>query len=261
MANATATGADQRGFFGHPRGLQTLFFTEMWERFSYYGMRAFLTLYISGKVADGGLGATAATAGIVYGLYTAMVYLMSLPGGWIADRFIGQRKAVMYGGIVIMLGHITLAIPTAASLYPGLGLIIIGTGLLKPNVSTMVGQLYAKTDERRSAAYTIFYMGINIGGLAAPLLCGWLAEGMENGKAVGFGSVLAGWGLDPELCWHFGFGCAAVGMAFGLLQYWHGWKYLGDIGLHPTIPSDPVRAKKDRNILTAMIAVRMLRSF
>src|SRR5262245_23757099 len=187
-----ADPSTDRGFFGHPRGLSTLFFTEMWERFSYYGMRAFLTLYIAAPIAVGGLGESKATAGIVYGLYTAMVYLMSLPGGWIADRFLGQRKAVLFGGIVIMLGHITLAIPVEQSFFPGLGLIICGTGLLKPNVSTIVGQLYAKTDVRRDAGYTIFYMGINIGALVAPLLCGYLAESDST-----FRETLRGWGLDP----------------------------------------------------------------
>src|SRR5262245_16752684 len=201
-----ASGADDRGFFGHPKGLQTLFFTEMWERFSYYGMRAFLTLYISAKVTEGGLGASEATAGIVYGLYTAMVYLMSLPGGWIADRFIGQRKAVLLGGVVIMLGHITLAIPAEQSFYPGLGLIILGTGLLKPNVSTIVGQLYSKTDVRRDAGFSIYYMGINIGATAAPFVCGYFAQDDD------FRAHLASWGFDPNMCWHVGFGAAAVGM-------------------------------------------------
>jgi POT family proton-dependent oligopeptide transporter len=233
-----------RGFFGHPKGLQTLFFTEMWERFSYYGMRAFLALYIAAPTEVGGLGEGKVTAGIVYGLYTAMVYLMSLPGGWIADRFIGQRKAVMLGGVLIMFGHIVLAIPVDWSFYPGLGLIIVGTGFLKPNVSTMVGQLYSKTDQRRDAAYTIFYMGINIGALVAPLVCGYLAE-----SDSGFRATLAGWGLDPNLSWHIGFGAAAVGMAFGLVQYYLGWHHLGDTGLHPTIPSDPVKAQRDRTIL------------
>jgi len=237
-----------RGFFGHPKGLQTLFFTEMWERFSYYGMRAFLTLYISAKVAVGGLGESEATAGIVYGLYTALVYLMSLPGGWIADRFLGQRKAVLLGGIIIMLGHITLAIPVETSFYPGLGLIILGTGLLKPNVSTIVGQLYAKTDVRRDAGYTIFYMGINIGALVAPLLCGYLAESDSS-----FRDTLLGWGIDPNNSWHFGFAAAAVGMAFGLIQYWLGWKHLGDVGLRPTVPTDPTIAKRDRQILAAIL--------
>ena len=229
MSDATAARSpNDKGFFGHPKGLQTLFFTEMWERFSYYGMRAFLTIFIVTETAKGGLGMSKAAAGIIYGLYGASIYLMSLPGGWIADRFIGQRLAVFYGGIVIMLGHLTLALPTHAAFYPGLALIVLGTGLLKPNVSTIVGQLYAKDDPRRDSGYTIYYMGINLGAFFAPIVCGYLAQN------DGFRAFIGEQGLDPNSVWHFGFGAAAVGMALGLVQFVQGWKYLGDAGARPT---------------------------
>src|SRR5262245_33907969 len=152
-----------RAFFGHPRGLSTLFFSEMWERFSYYGMRGFLILYMTAAVSSGGLGMETATAGAIYGTYTSLVYLMSLPGGWIADRLIGQRKAVLYGGILIALGHFSLAFPAATTFYLGLMLVVLGTGLLKPNISVIVGQLYSPEDLRRDAGFSIYYMGINLG--------------------------------------------------------------------------------------------------
>jgi POT family proton-dependent oligopeptide transporter len=226
-ANA-ANGEAGKTFFGHPKGLQTLFFTEMWERFSYYGMRAFLVVYISTSVSKGGLGESAATAGIFYGLYGSSIYLMSLPGGWIADRFIGQRMAVLFGGIVIMCGHIALAIPTYTTFLIGLGLLVVGTGFLKPNVSTIVGQLYDKSDPRRDAGYTIYYMGINIGAFFAPIVCGFLAQ------STTFRNFLASdLGMNPNHAWHFGFGAAAVGMLFGVIQFVQGWKYLGDAGAPP----------------------------
>ncbi len=221
------------GAFGHPRGLMTLFFTEMWERFSYYGMRAFLVLYITTSTAKGGLGESDATGGIIYAMYGSLAYLLGVPGGWLADRFLGQRKAVLIGGIIIMLGHITLALPTGAAFYPGLGLIVLGTGLLKPNVSTIVGQLYAKDDVRRDAGYTIFYMGINLGAAVAPFICGFMA------KTDTFRGWLVDRGIDPNASWHFGFGAAAVGMAFGVLQFWRGQKHLGEAGLRPHRP-EPV---------------------
>ncbi len=238
-ATAPATGPT---FFGHPRGLMTLFFTEMWERFSYYGMRAFLVVYIATPVAAGGLGETKATAGIIYALYGSLVYLMSLPGGWLADRFIGQQKAVLYGGFVIMLGHITLAIPTHATFMPGLGLIILGTGLLKPNVSTIVGQLYDKNDIRRDAGFSIYYMGINLGAFIAPIVCGFLAQ------STTFRGWLASAGISPTDAWHFGFGAAAVGMAAGIVQFQYGRKDLGDAGREPA-PRKPVA---DRRPLPAL---------
>ena len=216
-----------RGFFGHPRGLSTLFFTEMWERFSYYGMRGFLILYMTADVQKGGLGLSAATAAPIYGTYTAMVYLMSLPGGWIADRLIGQRRAVLIGGILIACGHYSLAAPAAAAFYLGLALIVLGTGLLKPNISVMVGQLYDESDTRRDAAFSVFYMGINLGAFFGPLITGYLAQD------DGFRGWLSAQGMDPNASWHWGFGAAGVGMTLGLLQYVLGGRALGSAGLHP----------------------------
>jgi POT family proton-dependent oligopeptide transporter len=200
-----------RAFFGQPRGLSTLFFTEMWERFSYYGMRALLILFMVADVAKGGLGFPASRAGAVYGLYTGMVYLSTVPGGWIADRIVGQRRAVLWGGIVIALGHFAMAIPSLETFYLGLALIVLGTGLLKPNISTMVGELYLPDDRRRDGGFSIFYVGINIGAFAAPLICGYLGENIN---------------------WHYGFGAAGVGMTLGLIQYALGGRYLGRAGLH-----------------------------
>jgi proton-dependent oligopeptide transporter, POT family len=225
-------------FFGHPRGLSTLFFTEMWERFSYYGMRALLILFMTAPVAAGGLGFDAAAAGPIYALYVSSVYLLSVPGGWIADRMLGLRRAVFVGGVVIMTGHICLAVPSMSTFYLGLVLIAVGTGLLKSNVSVLVGKLYGPDDVRRDAGYSIYYVGINSGAFIAPFITGWLAQG------EGFKRVLASAGLQPESSWHWGFGAAAVGMFLGLVQYVIGGKHLSPDGLHPTRPSDPVAAAK-----------------
>lgn len=193
-------------WFGHPRGLSTLFFTELWERFSYYGMRAILILYMVAPAEGGGLGMSVEAAGGLYGLYTGLVYLACLPGGWFADRFIGQAKAVLYGGIVIAIGHFSMAFPGLNFFYFGLGCIVFGTGLLKPNVSAMVGSLYERSDDkRRDSAFSIYYMGINIGGFLAPLVCGTLGQNYN---------------------WHWGFAAAGVGMLLGLVQYLWGQKYL-----------------------------------
>src|SRR5262249_52757293 len=174
-----AVGADT-AFFGHPAGLQTLFFTEMWERFSYYGMRAILILFMTHPVAEGALGFSDSKAGLIYGLYTGIVYVLSLPGGWIADRFLGQRKAVLYGGIGIMCGHISLAVPRIETFYLGLVLIAVGTGLLKPNISTIVGQLYTQEDKRRDSGFAIYYMGINLGAFLGQLIVGPLLAQSET---------------------------------------------------------------------------------
>src|SRR4030095_13278731 len=171
-----ALAAHDRAFFGHPRGLSTLFFTEMWERFSYYGMRALLLLFMTAPVASGGLGFDAAQGGAIYALYTSMVYMMTLPGGWIADRFIGQRRAVLYGGILIACGHFSMAVPLLATFYLGLFLIVIGTGLLKGNVSVIVGYLSTPADKRTDAGFTLFTYGINLGAFIAPLICGYLGQ-------------------------------------------------------------------------------------
>jgi POT family proton-dependent oligopeptide transporter len=224
---------EDRGFFGHPRGLSTLFFTEMWERFSYYGMRGFLILYMTAAASVGGLGLNTATAAAVYGTYTSLVYLMSLPGGWIADRLLGQRRAVLYGGILIACGHYSLAVPKAAAFYLGLALIVLGTGLLKPNISVIVGQLYAEKDIRRDAGFSVFYMGINLGAFVGPLITGFLAQDER------FRGWLSGLGMDPNSSWHWGFGAAGVGMTLGLVQYMLGGRRLGDAGRHPAAPSSP----------------------
>jgi POT family proton-dependent oligopeptide transporter len=219
-------------FFGHPRGLATLFFTEMWERFSYYGMRAFLILYMVDKVAHGGLGFGDAKAGSVYGLYVSMVYLLCLGGGWIADRVTGQRRAVLIGGLFIVAGEFCLVLPGEISFYAGLVFLMMGTGLLKGNVSTIVGQLYSRSDVRRDSGFSIFYMGINLGALISPLICGWVAE---------------------NISWRLGFGLAGAGMLAGLIQYVLGYKHLGTAGLHPASTGDPARDRKQRN--DALLAV------
>jgi len=248
VPHAPDTVRDTR-FFGHPRGLSTLFFTEMWERFSYYGMRALLILFMTASVATGGLGFDTAKAGAIYGTYVALAYLTSLPGGWIADRFLGQRRSTLYGGVVIMLGHMSLAIPSRVTFYLGLLLVVTGTGLLKPNVSTMVGELYGRDDERRDAGFSIFYMGINLGAFTAPLLCGWLAQSGQ------FRGILASFGISPATSWHWGFAMAAVGMFFGLVQYLAGWKYLGEAGMYPVRPESSESYARQRRQLTIGLAV------
>jgi POT family proton-dependent oligopeptide transporter len=192
----------------HPRVLYTLFFTEMWERFSYYGMRALLVLFMVDS-ARGGMGLSDKVAASIYGLYTAAVYLAALPGGWIADRILGARRAVWYGGMIIAAGHFTLAIPGNRTFYPGLLLVVAGTGLLKPNVSAMVGELYPEGGARRDAGFSIFYMGINLGAFLGPLVCGTLGE-KHN--------------------WHYGFGAAGIGMVLGLLQYRLSLRNLAEAG-------------------------------
>jgi POT family proton-dependent oligopeptide transporter len=238
-ARAEAVSID-RGFFGHPRGLSTLFFTEMWERFSYYGMRAFLIFYMTAAVATGGMGLDTATAAAIYGTYTSLVYLMSVPGGWIADRVFGQRKAVLYGGILIALGHYSLAVPSSTTFYLGLGLIVLGTGLLKPNISVIVGQLYSASDARRDAGFSIYYMGINLGAFSGPLVAGFLAQDPR------FRAVLEGWGLNPSTAWHWGFGAAGVGMTLGLIQYLASGRALGSAGAVPGGASTPELAARFR---------------
>ena len=210
--SAPSAGSAQqydKQFFGHPRGLSTLFFTEMWERFSYYGGRALLILFMTASIAEGGLGMDAATAAPIYGIYVAAVYLFAMPGGWIADRLIGQRNSVTWGGILIAAGNFSLATPGTLFFYLGLCLIVLGTGLLKPNVSAIVGDLYPEGGARRDAGFSIFYMGINIGAFIAPLICGYLGENIN---------------------WHLGFAAAGIGMTLGLIQYRYGFKFLGEAG-------------------------------
>ena len=224
-SQAPAASIHDRAFFGHPRGLSTLFFTEMWERFSYYGMRALLLLYMTAPIAAGGLGFDTARGGAIYGLYTSMVYMTTLPGGWIADRLIGQHRAVLYGGILIASGHFSMAFPSLTTFYLGLFLIVIGTGLLKGNISVMVGQLYTAGDIRRDAGFSIYYMGINIGAFIAPLVCGYLGQRID---------------------WHLGFAGAGVGMVLGLVQYVAGSRYLAPAGMHPAPAASPAAAERLR---------------
>jgi len=207
--SATADPSKQL-WFGHPRGLATLFFTEMWERFSYYGMRALLVLFMTDQIANKGLGWDTVKATAIYGLYTFAVYAVALPGGWMADRIFGKRKAVFIGGIFIALGQFTLVAPGETAFFAGLALIVAGTALLKPNISAIVGDLYKGADgAHRDAGFSIYYMGINIGAFLAPLVCSYLGE---------------------RINWHYGFLAAGIGMVFGLVQYVYGLKYFGEAG-------------------------------
>ena len=195
----------------HPRGLMTLFFTEMWERFSYYGMRAILILYLAEATIgqNPGMGLDVATSGAIYGLYAGLVYLLGLPGGWVADQLWGQRKAVFVGGCIIAAGHFSMAVPNDFNFFLGLILIVIGTGLLKPNVSSVVADLYPEGGARRDAGFSIFYMGINVGAMLGPIICGWLGQNWN---------------------WHWGFSAAGFGMVLGLIQFRLGYGRLGDAG-------------------------------
>jgi POT family proton-dependent oligopeptide transporter len=216
-------------FLGHPRGLATLFFTEMWERFSYYGMRALLLLFMIATVEEGGMGLDVKTGGAIYGLYTMGVYLMALPGGWLADKFFGLRKSVFYGGCFIAAGHLILALPTTETFFIGLLFIVIGTGLLKPNVSSMVGEIYPADDQvRRDSGFSIFYMGINIGGLIGPLIVGYLGQ---------------------KVNWHYGFAAAGIGMIAGLIQYKLTENSLGSAGVEPNrLPNAADDAAREQSI-------------
>src|SRR5262245_12325415 len=225
--------SSDRSFFGHPRGLSTLFFTEMWERFSYYGMRGFLILYMTASPEVGGLGLGTPLAAAIYGTYTSSVYLLGLLGGWLADRLIGQRRAVLYGGLLIASGHFSLAFPAMATFYLGLALIVVGTGLLKTNISVIVGQLYEPKDKRRDAGFSIFYMGINLGAMIGPLATGLLAQ------SPGFRGWLSSLGMNPNSAWHWAFGAAGVGMTFGVIQYLFGSRHLGTAGLDPAPAASP----------------------
>ncbi len=245
LGSAAAVAVGERGapaatlpggtFLGHPRGLSTLFFTEFWERFSFYGMRALLILFMTATAAKGGLGFSDLTAGAIYGLYTSSVYLTALPGGWLADRLLGQRRAVFLGGCLIALGHFSMAVHGLPTFYLGLVLIVLGTGLLKPNVSTMVGELYPEGGARRDAGFSIFYMGINLGAFVAPLICGWLGQTYD---------------------WHWGFAAAGIGMVAGLVQYTLGGRYLGDAGLKPNAGTDP--AERGKALRVAWITLAAL---
>ena len=222
---------NQSEIFGHPKGLFVLFFTEMWERFSYYGMRAILVLYlVTHTTGDNpGLGWTSGDALALYGWYTMLVYVASIPGGWIADRLIGQKKSVLIGGLTLCLGHSILAVEQMWAFYSGLGLIIAGVGLLKPNISTMVGGLYEQGDIRRDKGFTIFYIGINIGAFLSSLIVGYVGE--VHG-------------------WHYGFGLAGIGMLLGQLVYMAGQKHLIHVGNLLTKTENPEEKEKYNQPLT-----------
>ncbi|ALF09114.1 peptide MFS transporter [Parageobacillus thermoglucosidasius] len=243
MSNANkqkiVASVPQQGFFGHPKGLFTLFFTEFWERFSYYGMRAILVFYMYYEVSKGGLGLDETTALAIMSIYGSLVYMSGIIGGWLADRIFGTSKAVFYGGILIMFGHIALAIPGNITLFfISMVLIVLGTGLLKPNVSSIVGDIYSEEDNRRDAGFSIFYMGINLGGFLAPLIVG--TAGMKYN-------------------FHLGFGIAAVGMFLGLLVFiFTKKKNLGLAGTYVANPLSPAEKKKVFTMIgvgAALIAV------
>ncbi|TYR80836.1 peptide MFS transporter [Priestia megaterium] len=226
----------QTGFFGHPKGLFTLFFTEFWERFSYYGMRALLIVYMFTEVSQGGLGIDKGTAASIVSIYGALVYMSGIIGGWIADRILGTSRTVFWGGVLIMLGHILLALPAGFNgLLISMLFIILGTGLLKPNVSSVVGDLYSETDNRRDAAFSIFYMGINLGAFIAPLIVSTLGERYN---------------------FHLGFGAAAVGMLIGLIVFsTTKKKNLGLAGTQVPNPLKPEERKKTFGIIGLIAAV------
>ena len=251
MTNVGTTGTDvpphlDTRFFGHPRGLSTLFFTEMWERFSFYGLRPLLILFMSAALLEGGFGFDVGQASAIVGIYASSVYLSSLPGGWVADRIIGLRRAILIGAILISCGHISIGFSAFAGsrvpFFMGLVLIVLGTGLLKPNISAIVGDLYPEGGARRDAGFSIFYMGINTGAFFGQLVTGFL------GETVG---------------WHWGFGAAGVGMLLGTFLFWiRAPKTLGTLGTEITTHPDPVvqarqvgRAKMGLAIGLALLAV------
>ena len=223
-------------FFGHPIGLRTLFLTEMWERMSYYGMRALLVLYMTGAVTgfNPGLGWSQIESQAIYGIYSGMVYFMVVPGGWIADNILGHQKAVLIGALIIALGHFTLAIPIEQTFFLGLIFVVLGTGLLKGNISTIVGQLYEGQDDKRDSGYTIFYMSINIGSTLGFLICSYLGE---------------------KIGWHWGFGAAGIGMTFGVIQYIKHRHLLGDAGMHPNEMSDNKRKKLTNYLKVSLVGM------
>lgn len=232
-----AYSVQEKTLWGHPKGLYILFFTELWERFSYYGMRAILILYLTAKTTDSnaGLGWDKVSALELYGWYTFFVYVLSVPGGLLADRILGQKKTVMLGGFLLVVGHIVLAFDNITAFYSGLVLIVLGVGALKPNISTMVGGLYNKGEAKRDTAFTIFYIGINIGAFAAPILVGYVGEVIN---------------------WHYGFGLAGIGMTIGQIVYLWGQKYLKDVGNFVIIPKEEGSNKKVK--LTAIEKDRMI---
>ena len=227
--------SNNTAFFGHPIGLRTLFFTEMWERMSYYGMRGLLVLYMTiGVVENPGLDWSNIQANAIYGIYAGMVYFLAVPGGWIADNILGYQKAVLIGALIITLGHFTLAIPLEQTFILGLVFVALGTGLLKPNISSIVGQLYSQNDSRRDSGFTIFYMAINIGSMLGFAVCGWLGE---------------------KVGWHFGFGAAGVGMLFGVTQFILFRHQLGEAGKYPNKINEQTKRNYIRGVGLVVILI------
>ena len=224
-------------FLGHPKGLVTLFLTEMWERMSFYGMRGLLVLFMTREITDGGMNLSAPEAMAIYGIYGASVYFLCVPGGWIADKIFGAQRTVLYGAIIITLGHYILAIPYEKTFFLGLVLVSIGTGLLKPNISAIVGELYKPGDIRIDSGYTIFYMSINIGSMLGFLVCGYLGE---------------------KVGWHWGFGAAGVGMTFGVLQYIFTSKNLGESGKYPNLTSSEDGLKYRNTLKYSILAISFI---
>ena len=224
-------------FTQHPKGLYTLFFTEMWERMSYYGMRGILVLFMTASILEGGLEIDNVSASAIYGIYSACVYLVALLGGWLADRHIGQQKAILYGGVVIMLGHFLLAFTNLQTFYLGLIFVVLGTGLLKPNISAIVGGLYENDLNKKESGFTIFYMSINIGSVLGFFICGYLGENVG---------------------WHYGFGAAGIGMAFGLIQFILTKSNLGSIGLKPSIELSNEVRKKELRVFNSFMLIFFL---
>src|SRR5215210_5527054 len=233
----TAAGwrpSDDTSFFGHPRGLATLFFTEMWERFSFYGLRPLLVFFMAAALAEGGFGFDRGQASAIVGIYGSLVYVASLPGGWVADRLLGLQRAIFVGACLITSGHLSIGLSGLAGpgggklpFFLGLVLIVLGTGLLKPNISAIVGDLYPEGGSRRDAGFSIYYMGINTGAFAGQLITGILGE---------------------KVGWHWGFGAAGVGMLAGLITFmFRARPTLGEIGLYPTRhPDAQVQAARER---------------
>ncbi|HEX7330818.1 MAG TPA: peptide MFS transporter, partial [Pyrinomonadaceae bacterium] len=239
MSTSQDAAVQDRSFFGHPRGLSTLFFTEMWERFSYYGIRPLLVIFMSAALADGGFGIERPQASAIVGIYAASVYLFSLPGGWVADRLLGLRRAIMLGAVLISLGHLSIGLSSFAHsrvpFFLGLVFIVLGTGLLKPNISAIVGDLYPEGGARRDAGFSIFYMGINTGAVLGQLLTGLL------GESIG---------------WHWGFGIAGVGMLIGLIWFAiSSRRTLGNLGLDIARDPDPVKQARQERIMKLALAI------
>jgi proton-dependent oligopeptide transporter, POT family len=237
------------GFASQPAGLSTLYFTELWERFSFYGMRALLTLFMVAPTTQGGMAFSTPTAGSIYGTYSMAVYMLAVPGGFIADRLIGAKRSVLWGGIAIAAGHYTLAWPSQETFFAGLILIALGTGLFKPNISSLVGALYNRDDVRRDAGFSLFYMGINIGAFFAPLVTGFLAQSNL------FKSWLASWGFDPALSWHWGFAAAGVGMTISIILF---ARKMGEMKDSEMAASDASSSIGKRAMLIAALTVGLL---